>query len=127
MERLQMIRSLFFVYIGIIVLFNTITLPGMNNPMFQFWVSILVIIFILLMLGYMYSKRKIVWWSMVIFAGLGIIRPIIEFSFAQTFPKIANTIFPAFTPFFSVLGVITMIVAFYFLLNKKISKHFSQN
>ncbi|MFT7328170.1 MAG: hypothetical protein ACI870_000350 [Crocinitomicaceae bacterium] len=127
MLKLQIIKLLFIAYIGVIILFNFVTVPIMNTPYFQLFMSLAVILFIIWMIEYTYSKRKIVYWSMAIFSGLGVVRPFIELIFSRVFPEISTQIFPAFTPFFSVFGVIIMILIFLFIINNNVFKYFSKN
>ena len=122
MKNLVIVKMLFSAYIGLIILFNLVTIPSISLPGGQLFVSFVFIAFIMYLIFAIRSKRKVVWWGFIGLSILGVLRPALEYIFSLVVPGVAENFFPPFTPVFSVIGFLLMLVSFILMLDPEIKK-----
>ncbi|MFT6361467.1 MAG: hypothetical protein ACJAV6_000183 [Candidatus Paceibacteria bacterium] len=125
LQKVEILEKLFLAYLGLIIVFNVVTIFTVNFFALQLGVSLIVIAFILWMIFNTHTRMKLVWWSMMLFSILGILRPVLEYIFSRQVPYFAANFFPPFTPFFSIIGFIIMLIAFGILTDLEIKKKFN--
>ena len=121
---MEIVKKLYLAYIGLIVLFNAITIGTVTHPRLQLLVPLLVIAFMLLLVFNMHKRMRVVWWAILVFSIIGVLRPFIEYMFSRYVPYIAETFYPPFTPFFAVIGFIIMGVCLGILSDRKTFDYF---
>ena len=124
-EKVHIVKKLFLVYIGLMVLFNIVTLGQMQLPGLQILFSLIIIAFMLWMIFNISTRMKLVWWSMFLISLFGVLRPALEYLFSRMVPYVSQNFFPPFTPFFSIIGYIIMAFAFGIMTDMKIKKYFN--
>ena len=123
---MELIKAFFLAYIGLIILFDIVTLPQVALPGGQLFVSLTVALIIGVLVSGIRSNRTIIWWGLFLLSLLGVFRPTMEYIFARMVPGAANNFFPPFTPPFAVVGFLLMLGAFILLLDPKIRDRFDQ-
>ena len=123
-KKMNIVKKLFLAYIGLVVLFNAITIGTVTHPRLQLLVSLIVIAFMLLLVFQMHTRMRVVWWATFLFTIIGILRPFIEYMFSRYVPYIAETFYPPFTPLFAIIGFIIMCVCFGILTDRQIQDYF---